>query len=431
MKRAEVMSLREQAAWFFGFAEREPEVFPKGELGLLWYHAEELAEDPATFARYLRAGLLKRLWKAVGNCTACPLAGHRLKGRPVLDDGDWGNDPFSQVPGEKPAPVGALGAEIMLVGEGPGEYEQRTGQPFIGYYTLVGSSCARFCKEYEACFAPPEDEKGARVRWNGLPRQDCKPVPLKGDALPVLQERAAAKPWVPYTAGVVLDQALSAAGFFRESWNGGRRALGKDPLPATVYCCNVVKCRACDVDAKGDPQNREPHVEEIRECSRWLMLQILIVQPKVIVPLGNPAMRTLTGNPELKILSARAELYPGPGGIPLLPDVHPSYILRARDREHEIAKAAFEGLVETLKRAKELARGKEEVPWSTAPPEEEGLEAGSLESQWPGEDGRYGLTEREMDPELMETIPTFPPGMQPIRLPEVGAEAEDGERQAA
>ncbi|MCK5570109.1 MAG: uracil-DNA glycosylase, partial [Spirochaetes bacterium] len=48
-----------------------------------------------------------------------------------------------------------------------------------------------------------------------------------------------------------------------------------------VYICNMVKCRP--------PGNRASAPEEIQACWGYLIQQLQIIQPKVIVTLGNPA----------------------------------------------------------------------------------------------------------------------------------------------
>src|SRR2546423_3667680 len=46
-----------------------------------------------------------------------------------------------------------------------------------------------------------------------------------------------------------------------------------------VYICNILKCRP--------PGNRDPEPEEIEACTPWLVEQISIIQPQLIVTLGN------------------------------------------------------------------------------------------------------------------------------------------------
>ncbi|ACS34316.1 Uracil-DNA glycosylase [Thermococcus gammatolerans EJ3] len=67
-------------------------------------------------------------------------------------------------------------------------------------------------------------------------------------------------------AGKVLDELLEGIGLSRDD----------------VYITNIVKCRP--------PENRDPTEEEIRACSPYLDMQIDIIRPKVIVPLGRHSM---------------------------------------------------------------------------------------------------------------------------------------------
>ena len=53
------------------------------------------------------------------------------------------------------------------------------------------------------------------------------------------------------------------------------------------YLANVLRCRP--------PENRDPTIEEMRSCSRFLEYELSIVKPRVIVPLGNIALRYFLG----------------------------------------------------------------------------------------------------------------------------------------
>ena len=99
------------------------------------------------------------------------------------------------VPGE-----GSTEAEIMFIGEGPGQKEDELGRPFVG------------------------------------------------------------------AAGKFLDEMLEIINFKRDQ----------------IYIANVVKCRP--------PQNRDPLPEEVIACWPWLLAQIKIIQPKLIVTLGRHSM---------------------------------------------------------------------------------------------------------------------------------------------
>jgi DNA polymerase len=85
-----------------------------------------------------------------------------------------------------------------------------------------------------------------------------------------------------------------------------------------VYICNVVKCRP--------PENRNPEPDEVEACSPFLVRQIELVSPEVIVALGKFAAQTLlqTTTPITKLRGEWREYR----GVPLMPTLHPAYLLR-------------------------------------------------------------------------------------------------------
>ena len=85
-----------------------------------------------------------------------------------------------------------------------------------------------------------------------------------------------------------------------------------------VYIANILKCRP--------PGNRNPNPAEMSVCMPYLLKQIAIIQPKVIVALGNVALNGLIG-PGLGITKVRG-IFKDFHGIPLMPTFHPSYVLR-------------------------------------------------------------------------------------------------------
>jgi DNA polymerase len=84
------------------------------------------------------------------------------------------------------------------------------------------------------------------------------------------------------------------------------------------YIANVVKCRP--------PDNRDPRPEEIAACNPWLEAQLDLIAPKVVLTLGNFAMRTLLQTKD-GITKVRGTSYPFRGGL-LIPTFHPAAILR-------------------------------------------------------------------------------------------------------
>src|ERR1700675_4641165 len=136
--------------------------------------------------------------------------------------------------------VGRADADLLFVGEGPGEQEDLRGEPFVG------------------------------------------------------------------RAGQLLTQLIEGIGLTRDD----------------VYIANVVKCRP--------PGNRDPHPEEIEACAPWLDRQLALIQPKVIVTLGNFATKLLLDTKEGITKLRGNEFAFTRAGIDatLLPALHPSAVLR-------------------------------------------------------------------------------------------------------
>ena len=85
-----------------------------------------------------------------------------------------------------------------------------------------------------------------------------------------------------------------------------------------VYIANVIKCRP--------PENRNPEPDEIAACEPFLLRQIEIVAPKVLMALGTFAAQTLLGvRTPISRLRGRWHDY---HGVKLMPTLHPAYLLR-------------------------------------------------------------------------------------------------------
>lgn len=158
---------------------------------------------------------------------------------------------------------GPANARIMLVGEQPGDREDRAGRPFVG------------------------------------------------------------------PAGGLLDAALEEAGISRDQ----------------AYVTNAVK------HFKWEPRgkrriHKKPNAAEITACRPWMLAEINLIQPKVIVCLGATAAQPLLGK-AFRVSKQRGELLPSPFGGQILTTVHPSSLLRIEDEaERQEARRHF---VEDLK----------------------------------------------------------------------------------
>lgn len=130
-------------------------------------------------------------------------------------------------------------------------------------------------------------------------------VMLVGEA-PGADEDRRGEPFVG-KAGQLLDKILDAAGIER----------------GDTYITNIVKCRP--------PMNRPPNVREIDACTPYLIRQIEIVAPKIIVCLGSLAARRLI-HPDAKITLVRGRVFQK-GPIKIVPTFHPAALLRDPDKK--------------------------------------------------------------------------------------------------
>ncbi len=114
--------------------------------------------------------------------------------------------------------------------------------------------------------------------------------------------------------------------------------IGRD----RCYIANVVKCRP--------PDNRDPRPEEIAACRPYLEEQVRLIQPTVVVTLGNFSTKLLLQTDQ-GITKVRGRSYPM-GAYSLVPTYHPAAALRSG------------GVVVAEMRA-DLIRAKQLLGWST------------------------------------------------------------------
>jgi DNA polymerase len=124
---------------------------------------------------------------------------------------------------------------------------------------------------------------------------------LIGEA-PGAEEDRLGEPFVGQ-AGKLLDNMLAAIGLSRAE---------------NVYIANVLKCRP--------PGNRNPEPEEVAKCSPYLIGQIRLIQPKLIIAMGRFAAQTLLAT-DATIASLRGRVHQY-AGVPLIVTYHPAYLLR-------------------------------------------------------------------------------------------------------
>lgn len=150
------------------------------------------------------------------------------------------------------------------------------------------ASCTK-CPLYSAALNP--------VPGEGNPNADFMCV---GEA-PGATEDETGRPFVG-AAGQLLTKILAAIGLSRDD----------------VFICNVLKHRP--------PGNRNPNPDEVTACSPYLIRQIELVKPKVILALGTFAAQTLLDT-KTSIGKLRGQVH-AYHGVPLVVTYHPAALLR-------------------------------------------------------------------------------------------------------
>jgi uracil-DNA glycosylase family 4 len=104
-----------------------------------------------------------------------------------------------------------------------------------------------------------------------------------------------------------------------------------------VYITNVVKCRP--------PENRVPHRDEVETCWPYLVRQIELIKPRVIVTLGKtPTEHFVPGRAGMTELRGKFGDY---RGIPVMPTFHPSYLVR-NEGNREIRRMVWEDMQKVM-----------------------------------------------------------------------------------
>jgi len=104
-------------------------------------------------------------------------------------------------------------------------------------------------------------------------------------------------------SGQLLDKILAACGFTRNKH---------------VFISNIVKCRP--------PENRVPTPQEAAICMPWLLQQIELINPKIVILLGTTALKYMIG-PEHRITRERGKWINWKNRL-AMPVYHPAALLR-------------------------------------------------------------------------------------------------------
>lgn len=154
-------------------------------------------------------------------------------------------------------------------------------------------------------------------RTNAVPGEGTLEADLMfvGEA-PGRDEDIQGRPFVG-RAGQLLTKIIHAMKFSREE----------------VYITNVVKCRP--------PENRTPRREEVERCKHYLLQQIQMINPRVIVTLGKVATDFFIKS-RMGMTSLRGQFHEF-GPIRIMPTFHPSYLIRNEDNK-KIKKMVWEDM---------------------------------------------------------------------------------------
>jgi uracil-DNA glycosylase family 4 len=170
----------------------------------------------------------------------------------------------------------------------------REGETFADIHRDVGE-CLR-CPLHKSRTKIVHSEGNAKAR-----------LMFVGEA-PGADEDASGRPFVG-RAGQLLNKIIEAIGMKRED----------------IFIGNVNRCRP--------PQNRTPTHEEAATCKPFLLREIAILRPDVIVVLGNTAMKNLLDTKE-GITKLRGQ-FMDYKGIKVMPTFHPAYLLRDPSKKRE------------------------------------------------------------------------------------------------
>jgi uracil-DNA glycosylase family protein len=138
------------------------------------------------------------------------------------------------------------------------------------------------------------------------------------------QEEQAGHPFVG-PAGKLLDAALEASGIDR----------------ASVYLTNAVKHFKFERGGKSKRRiHKKPNDTEIHACHPWLVEEIRVIKPRVIVVLGATAAQSLLGK-QFRVTQRRGTPVSSELADTVIATVHPSSVLRAPDAERAKARRDF------------------------------------------------------------------------------------------
>ena len=165
-----------------------------------------------------------------------------------------------------------------------------------------------------------------KTRTHVVPGEGCPTAKLMciGEG-PGYYEDQMGRPFVG-ASGQLLDKILAASGFSRQT---------------NTFIANIVKCRP--------PQNRDPFPEEREACLPFLLKQIEVINPPIIVLLGATALKGLI-DPNARITELRGRWLEWNGHL-VMPTFHPSALLR----NPELKRPVWEDFKHVIDKYREIA----------------------------------------------------------------------------
>jgi DNA polymerase len=207
---------------------------------------------------------------------------------------------------EGPRPVAVTNREVVRREVAPGKGVDEESSVILSYDSIdPGDGMEGLRQRAMVCLKCPHLVKSRKNVVFGVGDIHSQ-LMFVGEA-PGADEDAQGEPFVG-AAGQLLTRIIKTMGLSRE----------------TVYIANILKCRP---DTPGQHSgNRKPTSEEMKTCLPYLLAQIDLIRPKVMVALGSTAIEGLLGKGDgIGKIRGKFQLF---RDIPLMPTFHPAYLLR-------------------------------------------------------------------------------------------------------
>lgn len=285
-----------------------------------WREIEDLTKIPSTDKDFF-----KYLYEKTNECEDCALCATRTM---VVQ------------------PDGYLGAEILVVGEGPGFLEDLSGIPLVGPKELVNSRC-NSCTKGTKCFAhrllKSPDEWGRRAK-----HITCSRVPSLAASLP--KEGFYLKSAGSIVDGILLN--LFGTTMPRQNWINSWKVANPDYCGVGVspwFFTNSVLCRSFDPIRL---QDTTPESVPRRSCRKWLLSHWSLLNPKCIVCLGRPALESFLGSESAASAIAPGQVIQTKFGT-IFFQTHPAAVMRENNKEAQAY--GYSKIAETFRQAANFA----------------------------------------------------------------------------